>query len=62
MPDAKRADGDDNASGDPVGGEPFMQEETTDQRGEHHAGFAQCRHWPHRAERHGDDDDPIGDQ
>jgi hypothetical protein len=30
MPDANRANRDDNASGDTVGGQPFVQEETAD--------------------------------
>ena len=62
MADASRADGDDGASGDAVRGQPFVQEEAADQRGEHHAGFAESRHRPHRSKRHGEDDGSIGDE
>jgi hypothetical protein len=62
MPDAKRADRDNDTRRDTVRGQPFVQEETANQRSEHHARFAESRHRPHRAERHGNYDDPIRDQ
>ena len=62
MPDAKRADRDNDASRNTVGSQSFVQEEAADQRGEHHARFAESGHRPHRAERHGKNDDPIRNQ
>jgi hypothetical protein len=62
MSDANRTDRDDDAGGHTVASQPLVQEETGDQRGEHHAGLAESRHRPHRAEGHGKDDHPVRDK